>query len=132
MINRTVGTVAPFLLVPVMLLVIGLLSTLDAALFALETYESAFAAYAAATLPVIAGILAGLLYLAIVAWQYSHGRVSELTVQADMLWLLVSTFHAMPLIRYEGWFALAMFIPFIAYRVTLWLAGLAFRWRLLP
>ena len=50
---------------------------------------------------------------------------SEITLQTDMLWLLVSTFHAIPLFPYLGWSALAMYIPFVAYRIALWLFGRA-------
>ncbi len=124
-INRTVGTIAPLLLIPAMLFAFSGLLTLDMALIALQTFRSNFAAFAAAGLTLIAGLAAGIAYLALTAWLFSRGRASEITLQTDMLWLLVSTFHAIPLFPQFGWSAMAMFIPFVAYRIALRLFSLA-------
>lgn len=119
LVNRKVGTIAPFLVLPVMLLALGAVLSLNAALIGLQIFETSLAAWGSALLSVLMGLLGGWIYLAVTARQYERSKVSELMIQHDVLWFLVSTIHALFLLGDHGLAALAMFIPFVIYRVAL-------------
>ncbi len=119
LVNRKVGTIAPFLVVPAMLLVLGALLSLPAAMIGLQMFETSGAIYGAGALSLVAGLVGGWIYLAIIARQYERSKVSELMLQNDVLWFLVSTTQAIPLMASYGWSALAMFLPFVVYRLVL-------------
>ena len=124
LMNRKVGTIAPLLILPSMLIAAGFW-IFSALLVNISLHLGMPAvAWFVAPLALLAALGGGWLCLAVMARQYRKGKVSELMLQNDVLWVLTSVNLAHPYIASHGWKALAMFIPFIVYRVVL---GLFFR-----
>jgi hypothetical protein len=107
-----------------MFILLGFLFSLETALYGLTAFQSKVGIFAG-VIPVLFGIAAGAAYLAIVAYLSRRRHTSEIVLQSDVLWLVVSGFETTPQLTDHGWAALLMFLPFLAYRLILALIGAA-------
>lgn len=117
--NRKVGTIAPLFVLPSMLIGVGIWTAISLALGIDPLSDMSFMIWVLPLLGLLLSLFPAWLCLALMAWQYGKGRVSELMLQNDVLWLITSVSLAHPYIPTLSWKALAVFAPLIIYRLVL-------------
>ncbi len=118
LVNRHIGTIAPLLVPPAMLVAAGVWLSLMVLVNG-EAYDLGHLVWPLALLVAGAGLACAWLYLALMARQYRSGKVSELMLQNDAFWLLACANVAVNYVASKGWLALGMIIPFLVYRLVL-------------